>query len=1078
MSIAIKKMMVKEETKKRFEWMDVLRGLLIISVVIGHSTGKFNGYIYQFHMGAFFLVSGYLAKQKSRSLLETIYHKVLTLFLPVLTSVCILQLVVYGLHRLNIYNMLLGDMQYITLGIVLKEFFLHGTIYVWWLGAAWFVLVLFLISIIHRALYQLVDEKYGVVYGILSICLFLIGYLISKTGAHAWNIDLVLIAQVYYVIGLYLYKYAENVVQKRTWMQAIVLACITFVIMHIIATKLHFTMDYPSRAFNAPAIDIFMVVNGAIFIYALAMCISKIPFINQVTAYLGRNTLPILLFHFMAFKISFYCLYKFGLIPFQDISVFVPSDEVGEKYWWFIALIAILVSLLIWVIITHIPILNVLFGQDKTLYKLWYNKLSCNAIWTKIDRQISKIKLPSLAEQQIVRMGTIIAKFHPIMILCLAAMVLVGIPIAMQGVILNDEVQMLQNRAQGIGHLVSHNINAELQMGRPLRIMAAINASLSFLFSNMTASRVFQVVIIFVAILSFGYFAWKLLRNIKFSVFVCAFILAFMPITFEHATPNAFNGLVYVPMIELFISLSLFCSYLEQKNKKYIVWSAVLFIISLLGYEFMVTFILLYPLVYIYKRVKGFEIRRILKIFAPVAIFGIAYVAVLYLSSIIMHGSYDGAKFGFVSFRSSMTILINLFCSAIPGYWLTNKKYQYLYSVYGDLSALSVRAIILGIVICTILTYTRLHKTNEQKKTYGNVGFGGMVLIGLLFSFLPASANAVSSIYQGAVTSENFTSLPVTSFLYISVCFTICLILWKLFDKIRNKYAICAICIIIACCSMPVQAMNDTFAKEQHANFERLMSVDNIFATNTAKNLKYQIVYAEDLYKTHNALSIQEGYFDTIAASNGIEGISFVTDKTQPCSIMIFESGINQWTISSGDEAVILSEYRLTGMQTVRLDYDVCEYVEVADQGKDGDFYYYHFKKNQDGKLVISQEEPFADIVRTAGSTLAAANIEYGIYQDGWVAPETKLQIASGSTGVINLMGTYTQEIKGDEVISIYQDQTLLTQYPVTGQDIEIEIPCHSDTVAELMIKCNFSFAAEPPDVRELSFQIDDIIVE
>ena len=52
MSIAIKKMMVKEETKKRFEWMDVLRGLLIISVVIGHSTGKFNGYIYQLQKSA------------------------------------------------------------------------------------------------------------------------------------------------------------------------------------------------------------------------------------------------------------------------------------------------------------------------------------------------------------------------------------------------------------------------------------------------------------------------------------------------------------------------------------------------------------------------------------------------------------------------------------------------------------------------------------------------------------------------------------------------------------------------------------------------------------------------------------------------------------------------------------------------------------------------------------------------------------------------------------------------------------------------------------------------------------------
>ena len=51
----------------RILWMDVFRGLLILSVVIGHTTGKFNAYIYQFHMGAFFLASGFTTKQESRS---------------------------------------------------------------------------------------------------------------------------------------------------------------------------------------------------------------------------------------------------------------------------------------------------------------------------------------------------------------------------------------------------------------------------------------------------------------------------------------------------------------------------------------------------------------------------------------------------------------------------------------------------------------------------------------------------------------------------------------------------------------------------------------------------------------------------------------------------------------------------------------------------------------------------------------------------------------------------------------------------------------------------------------------------
>lgn len=413
------KIFIEGKTDNYYAWMDVLRGLLIISVVIGHSTGKFNEYIYQFHMGAFFIVSGYLAKQKSRTLLETMYHKVLTLLLPVITSICILQFITYVLYRFDLYNIFFADMQYNNFSTVLKEFFANGSIYVWWLGAAWFVLVLFQINILHRLLYQLLDENYGVSYAIVSIGLFFIGYSISETTwSHKWNFDLVLIAQFYYAIGLYLRQYAEKIVQKITWMRSVFLACVTFAVMHNIATKLHFTMDYPSRAFNTPAIDALMVLNGALFMFAIAMCINKVPFISKIVAYLGRNTLPILLFHFMAFKVPFYILYKLDIINFQEISAFVPSSEIGNSYWWFITLISILVSLLIWVIITHIPATNVLFGQNNKLYKLWYSKLSKNIVWSKVNEKVSKVKLPSVD-----------IKSNQFIIMCLIAMVLISIPI-------------------------------------------------------------------------------------------------------------------------------------------------------------------------------------------------------------------------------------------------------------------------------------------------------------------------------------------------------------------------------------------------------------------------------------------------------------------------------------------------------------------------------------------------------------------------------------------------------------------------------------------------------------------------
>lgn len=50
---------------ERIAWIDIYKGLAICLVVIGHATGFFNLYIYQFHMAAFFFISGY-APQKEK----------------------------------------------------------------------------------------------------------------------------------------------------------------------------------------------------------------------------------------------------------------------------------------------------------------------------------------------------------------------------------------------------------------------------------------------------------------------------------------------------------------------------------------------------------------------------------------------------------------------------------------------------------------------------------------------------------------------------------------------------------------------------------------------------------------------------------------------------------------------------------------------------------------------------------------------------------------------------------------------------------------------------------------------------
>lgn len=49
---------------QRMEWVDIYKAIGIVLVVIGHTTGTFNFFIYQFHMAAFFVISDYTTNLK------------------------------------------------------------------------------------------------------------------------------------------------------------------------------------------------------------------------------------------------------------------------------------------------------------------------------------------------------------------------------------------------------------------------------------------------------------------------------------------------------------------------------------------------------------------------------------------------------------------------------------------------------------------------------------------------------------------------------------------------------------------------------------------------------------------------------------------------------------------------------------------------------------------------------------------------------------------------------------------------------------------------------------------------------
>ena len=66
----------------RLDWVDIYKGIAIILVVFGHSNSPITGYIYLFHMAAFFFISGYTTNFNSRSTTSYIINKIQTLVIP------------------------------------------------------------------------------------------------------------------------------------------------------------------------------------------------------------------------------------------------------------------------------------------------------------------------------------------------------------------------------------------------------------------------------------------------------------------------------------------------------------------------------------------------------------------------------------------------------------------------------------------------------------------------------------------------------------------------------------------------------------------------------------------------------------------------------------------------------------------------------------------------------------------------------------------------------------------------------------------------------------------------------------
>jgi hypothetical protein len=97
-----------------------------------------------------------------------------------------------------------------------------------------------------------------------------------------------------------------------------------------------------------------------------------------------------------------------------------------------------------------------------------------------------------------------------------------------------------------------------------------------------------------------------------------------------------------------------------------------------------------------------------------------------------------------------------------------------------------------------------------------------------------------------------------------------------------------------------------------------------------------------------------------------------------------------------------------------------------------------------------------------------------GMYDDGWVEREFEFKIKTGDDGKIVIKGDYPKDITGNQIISLTTGKST-TEYTIESSNFSIELKAEPNSIVNVKGNCNFSSAATPPDIRELSFVISEI---
>ena len=317
--------------KKRLSWVDITKGFLMILVVIGHFPGQLDfplgKYIYWFHMPAFFILSGMFFKPMlEKGQLKTAIHKrFMQLIVPYLFFLVTITVIRYGME-IGSGNMdaswYLNDLWTLVIG----GRFARGAYGVFWFVTTLFFTHLFFLwmtKYFNRTKQALILAFFYLIAHAESLfAMRVIGGPpdeASQTIPMLWNIDVALMAIVYFAIGYYMKDIWMNI--TKPWLISGFIVSITAISLDWFKViDYHLSMKF--LRYEHVLLDLIIPLSFTIVFVGVFQVIARHMSLSWLQK-IEKHSISIMYLHIFT-DIVLNDYFKYGIIGFTALGLVMP----------------------------------------------------------------------------------------------------------------------------------------------------------------------------------------------------------------------------------------------------------------------------------------------------------------------------------------------------------------------------------------------------------------------------------------------------------------------------------------------------------------------------------------------------------------------------------------------------------------------------------------------------------------------------------------------------------------------------------------------------------------------------------